>query len=116
MEGAYQMTKGLFRSKIIRTVVVLGAVLALPVSAASANSSGALNLGSTSIFATAQGTSILGTEVPILGTQGYTLTLPVGTSIVPKSVSNLLDFTITSEVTVGKVQVLNLYLDPRMSN
>jgi len=110
------MKKDLFRSKAIRALVVLGAVLALPVSAASASSSGAAGSGSTTIFATAQGTSVLGTEVPVLGTQGYTLTLPVNSSLVPQSVENLLDFTVTSEVTVGNVEVLNLYLDPRMSN
>jgi len=110
------MKKDLFRSKAIRALVVLGVVLALPVSAASASSSGAAGSGSTTIFATAQGTSLLGTEVPVLGTQGYTLTLPVNSSLVPQSVENLLDFTVTSEVTVGNVEVLNLYLDPRMSN
>jgi hypothetical protein len=110
------MMKDLFSLKAIRTLVVLGAVLALPVSAASASSSGVLNQGSTSIFATAQGTSLLGTEVPVLGTQGYTLTVPVGTKVVPQFVSNLLDFTVTSEVTVGNVQVYNLYVDPRMSH
>ena len=110
------MKKDLFRSKAIRALVVLGVVLALPVSAASASSSGAAGSDSTTIFATAQGTSLLGTEVPVLGTQGYTLTLPVNSSLVPQSVENLLDFTVTSEVTVGNVEVLNLYLDPRMSN
>jgi hypothetical protein len=110
------MKKDLFSLKAIRALVVLGAVLALPVSAASAKSSGVLGQGSTSVFATAQGTSLLGTEVPVLGTQGSTLTVPVGTSIVPQSVSNLLDFTVTSEVTVGNVQIYNLYIDPRMSN
>jgi hypothetical protein len=110
------MKKDLFRSKAIRALVVLGAVFALPVSAASASSSGAAGSGSTSIFVTAQGTSLLGTEVPVLGTQGYTLTLPVSTAAVPQSVSNLLDFTVSSQVSVGNLQILNLYVDPRMSH
>lgn len=111
------MKKDLFRSKTIRTLAVLGAVFALPVSAASADtsSSGLLGLGSTSLFATAQGTSVLGVPVPVLGTQGYTLTLPVGSYVAPQFVWDALDFTVTSEVTVGDVEIVNLYLDPRMA-
>jgi hypothetical protein len=101
------MKKFLFSSKTIRTLVIAGAMVMVPASAASA--------ATTSIFATAQGTSLLGTEVPVLGTQGYTLTLPVSDALVPQVVSNALDFTVTSQLSVGGLQVYKVYLDPRMS-
>jgi hypothetical protein len=100
------MKKFLFSSKTIRMLAIAGAMALIPASAASA--------ATTSVFATAQGTSLLGTEVPVLGTQGYTLTLPVGVPV-PSVVSNALDFTVTSQLSVGGLQVYNLYLDPRMS-
>jgi hypothetical protein len=96
----------LFSSKAVRVLAVVGAMAALPVTAASANS--------TSIFATAQGTSVLGTPVPVLGTEGWTITVPVGSDVLPHFVWGLLDFTITSRVTVGGMEVCFLYIDPRM--
>src|ERR1700727_2652381 len=54
----------LFSSKAVRVLAVVGAMAVLPVTAASANT--------TSIYATAQGTSLLGTPVPVLGTRGWT--------------------------------------------
>jgi hypothetical protein len=100
------MMRFLFRSKVARVLVLVGAMAALPVSAASAST--------TSIFATAQGTSVLGTPVPVLGTQGWTITLPVSSNVLPQFVWGLLDFTVTSKVTVGNTEVYYLYVDPRM--
>jgi hypothetical protein len=87
-------------------IAVVGALAALPTATASADS--------TSIYATAQGTSVLGIPAPVLGTRGWTVTVPVGSHVVPKFVWGLLDFTVTSRVTVGSVEVCNLYVDPRM--
>lgn len=108
------MKKCLFRSKTVRTLAVLGAVLALPVSAASADTSGLLGQGSTSVYATAQGTSLLGYELPVIGTQGLTVTLPVNTSFVPSSLTNALDFTVDAPLTLGSLSLANLDVDPRM--
>jgi hypothetical protein len=96
----------LFRSRAIRVIAVLGALVALPVASASADT--------TSIYATAQGTSVLGTPVPVLGTRGWTVTVPVGSHVLPQFVWGLLDFTVTSRVTVGSTEVCFLYIDPRM--
>jgi hypothetical protein len=102
------MKKFLFSSKATRMLVLAGAIALIPASAASA--------ATTSIFATAQGTSLLGIPVPVLGTQGWTLTVPVKSTVVPQFVWSALDFTVTSKVTVGDLEVYNLYLDPRMVN
>jgi hypothetical protein len=100
------MKRFLFSSKAVRVIAVVGAMAALPVASASANT--------TSIFATAQGTSLLGTPVPVLGTQGWTLTVPVSSKVLPQFVWGLLDFTVTSKLTVGDMEVYYLYIDPRM--
>ena len=46
------------------------------------------------------------------------MTLPVGSNIVPgeKIVFDALDFTVAGDVKVGNLQVLNLYLDPHMTD
>jgi hypothetical protein len=100
------MKRFLFSSKAVRALAVVGAIAVLPVTTASANT--------TSIFATAQGTSLLGTPVPVLGTQGWTITVPVGSKVLPQFVWGLLDFTVTSKLTVGDMEVYYLYIDPRM--
>jgi len=100
------MKRFLFSSKAVRVLAVVGAMAALPVTAASADT--------TSIYATAQGTSVLGTPVPVLGTQGWTLTVPVGSNVLPQFVWGALDFTVTSKLTVGDMEVYYLYVDPRM--
>jgi hypothetical protein len=108
------MTKFLFSSKKIRALAVVGAlagVAAVPVSSASAGL-----LGSTTLFATAQGTSILGQEVPVLGTQGWYITLPINSQVVPQFVWNGIDFSVTSEVQVGNEEIVYLYVDPRMAH
>lgn len=96
----------LFRSKAIRVIAVLGALAALPVASVSADT--------TSIYATAQGTSVLGIPVPVLGTRGWTVTVPVDSHVAPQFAWGLLDFTVTSRVTVGSTEVCFLYIDPRM--
>jgi hypothetical protein len=100
------MKKFLFSKKMVCVLAVVGAMAALPVTAASAQT--------TSIFATAQGTSLLGIPVPVLGTQGWTITVPVSSKVLPQFVWGALDFTVTSKLTVGNMEVYNLYLDPRM--
>jgi len=112
------MKKDLFSRKTIRTLAVLGALAVPMVGAASANADGLLGLGSTSLFATAQSTSVLGTEVPVLGTQGWTLTLPIGSNVVPGEtiVWDALDFTVESKVSVLGLEVVNLYLDPHLAD
>lgn len=110
------MKKDLFSSKkIIRTLAVLGAICALPVSAASA-STGSTGSSSCTIFTTVQGTSVLGIELPVVGTQGETVTLPVSCSVVPQEVQQLLDFTATADVTLVGQNVAYVYVDPRMAH
>ena len=108
------MKKYLFSSRAIRAIAVGAAAAAMAVPASSASAS---LLGSSTLFATAQGTSILGQTVPVLGTQGWYVTLPVGSSVLPGEslVWGLLDFTVKSEVRVGNVEIVYLYLDPRMA-
>jgi hypothetical protein len=101
------MKQYLFGSKVIRALLVVGAVAAAPVATASADS--------TTVFATAEGTAVLGQEVPALGTQGWYITAPVGSKVAPQFVWDAIDFTATSEVTVGDLQVVNLYVDPHMA-
>lgn len=98
------MKQFLFRSRAIRAMIVVGAVVALPVSVASADT--------TSLFATAQGTSVLGTPVPVLGTQGVTVPLPLSSAAIPQAVQSATDVTVEGSVSVGGVQVVNLYADP----
>ncbi len=103
------MKKHLFSSKTIRALIVVGAMAAAPVASASANTD------SSTIFASAQGTAVLGQEVPVLGTQGWYITVPVKSTVAPQFVWDAIDFTVTSEVTVGDVQVVNLWVDPQLS-
>ena len=115
MEGASQMKKDLFRSKAaVRAIAVAtaAAAVAVPASAASASS-----LGSSTLFATAQGTSVLGHEIPLLGTQGWYVPLPIGSNVVPGEtlVWNAIDFTVKAEVRVGSVEIVDLYVDPKMA-
>ena len=111
------MSKNPLRSSTVRVLAVLGAVAALPVSAASAagaSSKGSILEETTSILLTGKGTSVLGIPVPVLGTDEWTITLPVGSEVLPQFVWEGLDFTVTSELTVGDLQIYHLYLDPRM--
>jgi len=109
------MKMDLFRSKATaRAIAVAAAVaaVAVPTSAASANS-----LGSSTLLVTAQGTSVLGHEIPLLGTHGWYVQLPIGSNVVPGEtlVWSAIDFTVTSEAKVGGVEVVYLYLDPKMA-
>jgi hypothetical protein len=103
------MRKYLFSSKTILALIVAGAMAAVPVASASADPN------STTIFATAQGTGVLGQELPIVGTQGYYVTVPVSSNVVPQAVWNAIDITVSADVTVGNLQVLDVYGDPHMA-
>lgn len=105
------MKKNLFSSKAIAALAVVGALAAVPAAASAATNS---NSNSTTIFATLQGTSLLGQELPILGTQGFNITLPVNSNILPQAVWNALDVTVQGSVSLGNLQLLNLYVDPHM--
>jgi hypothetical protein len=100
------MKRYLFSSKAVRLLAVVAAFAALPATTAQAST--------TSIYATAQGTSVLGIPVPVLGTQGWTLTVPVGSQVLPQFAWGLLDFTVTGKLAVGDLEVYYLYVDPRM--
>lgn len=105
------MKKYLFSSKTILAALVAGALAAVPAASASAATN------SSTIFATLQGTSVLGQEVPLLGTQGWYVTLPVGSHVLPGEniVWDAIDVTVVSDVTVGNVQIVHLYVDPKMA-
>ena len=105
------MKKYLFSSNTVLALIVAGALAAVPAASASAATS------SSTVFATLQGTSVLGQEVPVLGTRGWYVTLPIGSHVVPgeELVWEAIDFTVTSTVTVGNTQVAYLYVDPKMA-
>jgi hypothetical protein len=103
------MRKYLFSSKTVLALIVAGAFAAVPVASASADTN------STTIFTTAQGTGVLGQELPVLGTQGYDITLPVNSNLVPQAVWNAIDVTVSANVSLGDLQVANLYVDPHMA-
>ena len=105
------MKKYLFSSKTVLALIVACAFAAVPAASASAATN------SSTIFATLQGTSVLGQELPVLGTQGYYITLPVGSNVVPGEnlVWDAIDVTVVSDVTVGHTQVAYLYVDPHMA-
>ena len=103
------MTKCLFSSKTVLALIAAGMVAAVPASSASAATN------STTIFTTLQGTSVLGHEVPIVGTQGYNVTVPVNSSVVPQAVWSAIDITADVNVSLGSLQVANLYVDPHMA-
>jgi hypothetical protein len=105
------MKQFLFRHTALKALVVAGALAAAPVTSASA----AGLFGSTTLFATLQGTGLLGQEIPILGTQGYYITVPVGSQVAPQLVWNAIDFTVASEVQIGNEEIVNLYVDPHMA-
>ncbi len=103
--------KYLFSSKTVLALIAAFALAALPAASASAATN------SSTIFTTLQGTSVLGQEVPVLGTQGYYITLPLGSNVVPGEdlVWEAIDVTVVSDVTVGHTQVAYVYVDPHMA-
>jgi hypothetical protein len=105
------MKKYLFSSKTVLALLVAGALAAVPAASASAATN------SSTVFATLQGTSVLGQEVPVLGTQGFYLTLPVGSHVLPGEslVWEAIDFTVESDVRVGNLEIAYLYVDPKMA-
>ncbi|MGH2836403.1 MAG: hypothetical protein ACRDLT_16355 [Solirubrobacteraceae bacterium] len=103
------MKKYLFSSKTVLALIVAGALAAVPAASASAATR------STTIFTTLQGTSILGHDLPILGTQGYNVTLPINSNLVPQPVWNAIDITADINVSLGGLEILNLYVDPHMA-
>jgi hypothetical protein len=105
------MKKYLFSSKTVLALLVAGALAAVPAASASAATN------SSTVFATLQGTSVLGHEVPLLGTQGFYLTLPIGSQVLPGEslIWNAIDFTVTSDVRLGNLEIAYLYVDPKMA-
>jgi hypothetical protein len=105
------MKKYLFSSKTVLALIVAGALVAIPAASASAATN------STTIFATLQGTSVLGQDIPVLGTQGFDITLPIGSNVLPGEsiVWNAIDFTVTSDVKLGDLEILNLDVDPHLA-
>jgi hypothetical protein len=105
------MKKYLFSSKTVLALIVAGALAAIPAASASAATN------STTIFATLQGTSVLGQDIPVLGTQGFDITLPIGSNVLPGEsiVWNAIDFTVTSDVKLGDLEILNLDVDPHLA-
>jgi hypothetical protein len=105
------MKKYLFSSNTVLALIVAGAFAAVPAASASAATN------STTIFATLQGTSILGQEIPLLGTQGYDVTLPIGSNVLPGEsiVWNAIDFTVKGDIKLGDLEIVNLYIDPKMA-
>jgi hypothetical protein len=105
------MKKYLFSSKTVLALIVAGAFAAVPAASASAATN------STTIFATLQGTSVLGQEIPVLGTQGFDVTLPIGSNVLPGEsiVWNAIDFTVKSDVKLGGLEILNLDVDPHLA-
>ena len=105
------MKKYLVSSKTVLALIVAGALAAIPAASASAATN------STTIFATLQGTSVLGQDIPVLGTQGFDITLPIGSNVLPGEsiVWNAIDFTVTSDVKLGDLEILNLDVDPHLA-
>jgi hypothetical protein len=105
------MKKYLFSSRTVLALIVAGAFAAVPAASASAATN------SSTIFATLQGTSVLGQELPVLGTQGFYVTLPIGSNVLPGEsvVWEAIDFTVTSDVKLGGLEIVNLYVDPKMA-
>jgi hypothetical protein len=105
------MKKYLFSSRTVLALIVAGAFAAVPAASASAATN------SSTVFATLQGTSVLGQEVPVLGTQGIYVTLPVGSNVLPGEslVWEAIDFTVTSDVKLGNLEIAYLYVDPKMA-
>ena len=105
------MKKYLFSSRTVLALIVAGAFAAVPAASASAATN------SSTIFTTLQGTSVLGQEIPVLGTQGYYVTLPIGSHVLPGEsiVWKAIDFTVTSDVKLGGLEIVNLYVDPKMA-
>jgi hypothetical protein len=108
------MKRDLFSSSRIRAIAVAGVVAgvaSLPLATASADT------GSSTLLVTAQGTSLFGQEIPVLGTQDWYVAVPAGSDVLPGEavVWDALDFTVTSSVTVGNQEILELDLDPRMA-
>jgi hypothetical protein len=105
------MNKYLFSSKTVLALLAAGVFAAVPAASASAATN------SSTIFATLQGTSVLGHEIPVLGTQGFDITLPIGSNVLPGEsiVWNAIDFTVSGDVKLGNLEILNLYVDPKMA-
>lgn len=103
------MTKCLFSSKTVLALIVAGAVAVVPAASASAATN------STTIFTTLQGTSVLGHDLPIVGTRGYNVTLPINSSVVPKAVWSAIDITADVNVSLLGIQLANVYVDPHMA-
>lgn len=105
------MKKYLFSSKTVLALIAACAFAAVPAASASAATN------SSTIFATLQGTSVLGHEIPLLGTQGFYVTLPIGSNVLPGEniVWDAIDVTVASNVKIGGLEIVYLYVDPHMA-
>lgn len=105
------MKKYLFSSKTVLALIAACAFAAVPAASASAATN------SSTIFATLQGTSVLGHEIPLLGTQGFYVTLPIGSNVLPGEniVWDAIDVTVASDVKIGGLEIVYLYVDPHMA-
>ena len=53
--------------------------------------------------------------MPVLGTQGWYITVPVKSTVLPQFVWDALDFTVISDVKVGNTEIAYLWLDPHLA-
>src|ERR1700739_1523919 len=105
------MRKYLFSSKAIRGIAVVAAVAAVAAPASSASAS----TGSSTLLVTAKGTSILGQVIPVLVTKEFYVMVPVDSTVPPGEtlVWNALDFTVSGDVKLLGIEIVDLYLDPK---
>ena len=79
-------------------------------------SSAAAATNSTTIFTTLQGTSVLGQDVPLLGTQGYNVDRSDQEQhLCRRSCGTRSTSPADVNVSLGSLEVANVYVDPHMA-